>query len=141
MEERTMLDLGQRLRERSIDLAKQIHQLSKSPGTEDYGLTEEMRRCSIILASQAAESASCAKRSERLSHLNLARRSLFELDIQARVAIKLRVLDAPERLIEEIASIDSLIARQMQLLREQRSRDLPHGLPNPIETAAQANHS
>jgi four helix bundle protein len=136
-----MHDLGQRLRERSIDLAKQIHQLSKSPGTEDYGLTEEMRRRSIILASQAAESASCAKRSERLSHLNLARRSLFELDIQARVAIKLQVLDAPKHLIEEIAFIDSLIARQMQLLREQRSRDLPRHLPSPTEKTAPATES
>jgi four helix bundle protein len=121
-----MQDLGPTLRERSIELAKQIHQLSKTPGTDDYGLTEEMRRCSIILASQVAESGSRAKRSERLDHLNLARRSLFELDIQARVAIKLQVIDAPDRLIENIVSFDALIASQMQRLREQRSRDAPH---------------
>lgn len=129
------------LRERSIDLAKQVHEITKVAGTDDYGLIDELRRCSIILASQIAESESRVKRSERLSHLNLARRSLFELDIQARIGMKLAVLDTREHLIHNIAAIDTMIATRMQRLREQRSRDLPPVRPAVASAPARATSS
>lgn len=75
----------------SVNLATEIYQLTNSyPGNEIYGLTSQLRRCSISISSNIAEGAGRYGKKEFQHFLNIAYGSLFELETQLIISKNLK---------------------------------------------------
>jgi four helix bundle protein len=98
--------------QKAIDLTVCVYKLSQSfPKNELYGLTSQMRRASVSVASNIAEGRGRLNPGEFRQFLGLAQGSLFELRTQLLVATKLN-----------FASGDSL--KEADLLGEEVSKML-----------------
>ena len=76
--------------QKAIDLSVGIYELTKEfPKNELYGLTSQMRRTSISVASNIAEGRGRLNAAEFRQFLGLAQGSLFELRTQILIARKL----------------------------------------------------
>lgn len=77
----------------AIDLAELVYKVTKEfPREEVYGLTSQMRRASVSVASNIAEGNGRQTRGEYLQFLGNARGSLAELYTQATIAARLDLL-------------------------------------------------
>lgn len=77
----------------SIELSKQIYKITENfPKTEIYGLSNQLRRASVSIASNIAEG--CARRStiEKKRFLEISRASLVEIDTQLIIGKELHYL-------------------------------------------------
>jgi four helix bundle protein len=75
---------------KSIELVQKIYELTKSfPKSEDYALTNQMRRASISIPSNISEGAARQTKKEFIQFLHMAQGSLSELDTHPEVAIRL----------------------------------------------------
>jgi four helix bundle protein len=82
--------------QRAIDLTTTVYQLTKVfPKEESFGLTSQMRRASVSVASNIAEGRGRLGPSEFRHFLGLAQGSLFELKTQLVVAERLGLLEIP----------------------------------------------
>ena len=87
---------------RAIDLSVEVYRITeKLPDAEKYGLTSQMRRAAVSVASNIAEGAARGTISLYLLSLNVARASLAELDTQLEIC----------RRLEFVTAIDSEILR------------------------------
>ena len=78
---------------KSIELVRTIYLTTKCfPREEIYGLTCQMRRAAISVASNIAEGQGRDSTSEFLHHLSYAHGSLIELETQIRIAAMLGFL-------------------------------------------------
>jgi four helix bundle protein len=67
----------------SVELATDIYQLTNSyPNNEIYGLTSQIRRCSVSVSSNIAEGAGRSGKNEFRQYLHIAYGSSFELETQ-----------------------------------------------------------
>ena len=64
------------------------------PRTEDYGMTSQLRRASVSVASNIAEGWGRNSRKDYLRFLHVARGSLFEVATQVEIARRVGLLDA-----------------------------------------------
>jgi four helix bundle protein len=97
--------------QKSLELAEVVYTATKSfPKEEIYGLTIQMRRAAVSVASNIAEGHSRQTRGEFLQFLGMSRGSLAELQTQAILAARLDLLapSAEKSLMELIASIGRL---------------------------------
>ena len=79
--------------QRAIHLAKEAYALSESfPAAERFGLTSQMRRSVVSVASNIAEGASRGTKREFIQFLNIARGSLAELETQITIAVELGLI-------------------------------------------------
>lgn len=77
----------------SISLTSTIYQMTSSyPKSEKYGLSSQMRRSAVSIASNIAEGASRSSRKERKRFYEIARSSLVELDTQIEISAKLNLV-------------------------------------------------
>jgi four helix bundle protein len=97
--------------QKAIDLSVGIYELTKEfPKNELYGLTSQMRRASISVASNIAEGRGRLNAAEFRQFLGLAQGSLFELRTQLLIANKLGFalgdsLNNADLLSEEVAKM------------------------------------
>jgi len=94
--------------QRAMSLAEQVYAVTKNfPKEEIYGLTSQMRRASVSIASNIAEGHGRQSRGEFLQSLGHARGSLAELHTQVTLASRLKLIsqDDQQRLDELIASV------------------------------------
>jgi four helix bundle protein len=76
--------------QRAIELTVVIYRLTRSfPKDELYGLTSQMRRASVSIASNIAEGRGRLNPAEFRQFLGIAQGSIFELKTQLTVARKL----------------------------------------------------
>ena len=115
--------------QRAIELTVAIYQLTQEfPKEEIYGLTSQMRRASVSIASNIAEGRGRLSPLESRQFLGLAQGSLFELRTQLIVAKRLGLAGSPESCIadslsEEISKmLISLINKLRIKKRSQISR-------------------
>lgn len=74
----------------AMGLVTSIYKISSSfPGTEQYGLTSQIRRAAISVPSNIAEGLTRASRKERLHFMHIARASISEIDTQLEIAERL----------------------------------------------------
>ena len=78
----------------SIDLVTDIYRVTKSfPSTEQYGLTSQIRRCSVSVPSNIAEGAGRHYDKEYIQFLYISLGSLSELETQLIIACNLSYVD------------------------------------------------
>jgi four helix bundle protein len=89
------------------------------PRAETYGLTSQIRRAAVSVASNIAEGQGRLTRGEFLHFLGQARGSLLELDTQLEIALELNYLDAGEeqKLALEVYQVLGLLNRLIESLR------------------------
>lgn len=78
---------------KSLLLIKEIYKLTdKLPKEENYGLTIQMRRAVVSVASNLSEGASRTSGKERKRFYEISRSSLVELDTQMEITLLLNYL-------------------------------------------------
>ncbi len=97
--------------QRAIELTICVYKLTQSfPGNELYGLTSQMRRASVSVASNIAEGRGRLNHAEFRQFLGIAQGSTYELQTQLLVAKRLGIghreaLDAAETLGNEVSKM------------------------------------
>jgi len=107
--------------QRSIELCNAIYQLSSSfPKEEIYGITNQMRRCSVSIPSNIAEGFGRSNRSY-INFLHISRGSLYELDTQVTLVKKLNLTSNEESISfveQEISEIGKMINSFINTLKQ-----------------------
>ncbi|XOV92298.1 MAG: four helix bundle protein [Bacteroidota bacterium] len=97
----------------SIQLTSQIYELTRSfPDDEKFGLTNQIRRATISIASNIAEGASRSSTKDFSRFLEIAQGSSFEVDTQLLIAKNLSLITESDfnTLSEKISSIGKQIS-------------------------------
>jgi len=98
--------------QKSRKLVKQIYILSKAfPKSEIYGLTSQIRRCSVSVPSNIAEGFQRHSKKEYLQFLYISYGSLAELETQLVLARDLNYLTLKETelILENVVTIQKMI--------------------------------
>jgi len=98
--------------QKAMTLAQQIYQETRAfPKEETYGITSQMRRAAVSVASNIAEGQARNTRGEFVQFLGQARGSLAELETQTILSARLGLLSKePERtLMEQLAEVGRLL--------------------------------
>lgn len=111
--------------QKSVSLVEVVYNFTSSfPKEEIYGLTSQMRRASISIASNIAEGSSRKTTKEFIRFLSIANGSLMELETQLIIAEKLQMLSknncglAIEKIDEISRMINSLINSLLRRVEE-----------------------
>jgi four helix bundle protein len=99
----------------------QIYQATEQfPRTETYGLTSQIRRAAVSVASNIAEGQGRLTLGEFLHFLGQARGSLLELETQLAIAVDLNYLkpDVHEKMDHEAYQVLGLLNRLIESLRK-----------------------
>lgn len=69
-------------------LVNAVYQISKTfPNEETYGLTSQIRRCSVSIPSNIAEGCGRRTSADTIQFLHISRGSLYELETQSFIAL------------------------------------------------------
>jgi four helix bundle protein len=108
--------------QKSVTLASKVYIASSElPADERYGLTRQIRRAAVSVASNIAEGAARGRRAEFIHFLNIARSSLTELETQIFIATKLNMLSSQHALEADIQEVGRMLTALIRRLNEQRS--------------------
>ena len=103
----------------AMRLAREIYRMSAAfPDGERFGLTAQIRRSAVSVASNIAEGAGRGGRVEYARHLRIARGSLMELDTQLWIARDLtfvRNIEPLQAIVQRLAAmLNALIKRKTE---------------------------
>jgi four helix bundle protein len=99
--------------QKAIFLAEQIYIVTKTfPKDEIYGMTSQMRRCAVSIASNIAEGCARNNPKEFIQFLGIASGSAAELKTQLIISERIGLLDknAFDNLLTEATSIERMLA-------------------------------
>lgn len=95
---------------RSIDFVIEIYKLTeKFPKSELYGLTNQMRRAAVSIASNLAEGAGRNSKKEFKQFLSISQGSIAELETQLIISEKLGFCSGIDDLFSELDEISKMI--------------------------------
>jgi len=98
--------------QKAIILVKEIYLLTKKlPDEEKFGLTSQMRRCSVSIASNIAEGWGRNSTKSYIQFLRITRGSLLELETQVIICKELTYISN-----ENYNRINNLIAEESKML-------------------------
>ena len=121
----------------AMDLVEQVYRITQSfPREEMYGLTSQVRRAAVSIASNIAEGHSREHLREYLQHLSMARSSLAEVETHLEIAGRLGYLGSDE-VARLIGRVDSL-GRQMYALRNSLAARSSIPIPDRLPTRPRA---
>ena len=103
-----------------MDLSFSVYKMTGAfPPCELYGLSSQMRRAAVSMASNIAEGAGRGSDAEFSHFLDIARGSSFELETQLIIASQLEYLDKEKTEImkNEIVEIQKMITGLKQTLK------------------------
>lgn len=106
--------------QQAMDLVEMVYRLTaKLPNEERYGLTSQMRRCAVSVASNIAEGQGRNSRGEFVQFLGNARGSIEELRTQMLIAQRLRFVLDPEveAALKQLERVAKLVNGLMQAMR------------------------
>ncbi len=110
--------------QKAMSLAERIYSSTEGlPRSETYGLTSQMRRASLSIASNIAEGKAVGGRAY-LRHLRIALGSEAELQTQIELAVRLKLLvrNDADRLLSETSEVGRMLSSLLRSLLSQ-SRD------------------
>ena len=82
-----------------MELVPIVYQVtSKFPSHEIYGLTSQIRRCTVSIPSNIAEGAARHTNKKLINFLHIAQGSLSELDTQLDISLRLEYLSSDDRI-------------------------------------------
>ncbi len=96
---------------KAIDLASEVYRATLNfPSEEKFGLTSQIRRCSVSIASNIAEGAGRNTNGEFRQFLGIANGSCYELQTQLILSNKLKLIDneITNKLLSEIEEIQKM---------------------------------
>jgi len=80
--------------QKAMDLTKKVYQLTKTfPKDEMYGLTSQIRRCSVSVPSNIAEGRGRNSNKEFVRFLYIALGSIYELQTQLELALSFNYIE------------------------------------------------
>jgi four helix bundle protein len=96
--------------QRAIDFVTTIYKLTERfPKEEMFGLTSQMRRAAVSIASNIAEGAARGSKAEFRKFLAIAQGSIAELETQILISHKLGFCTEHESLLSELDEISRMI--------------------------------
>jgi four helix bundle protein len=126
--------------QKSVDLTERVYDIVKHfPACERYGLSSQMTRAAISVASNIAEGNASSHRAQYIRYLGVARGSLFELATQVEIATRLAYIPATRaaRVFTDVEAISRMLRRLQARLREgAHPRPLPSSLRRPQAAAS-----
>lgn len=105
--------------QKSVDLAVRIYEITKVfPKEEVYGLTSQLRRSSVSIASNIAEGAGRNSKKDFNNFLGIANGSSCELETQMIIAQRINLVDhsvhdSIQQQIEEIQKMNWSLKRSL----------------------------
>ena len=99
---------------RSRKLTKRIYQITQAfPSEEKFGLTSQIRRCSVSVPSNIAEGCGRGTSPQLVHFLNISIGSLCELETQVYLSFDLEYLtqNTSKELVDEITAIRKMTTR------------------------------
>lgn len=102
-----------------MDIAEAVYKLSADfPKSEIYGLTSQMRRAIISVSSNIAEGCGRQTKEQFSYFLNIAQGSLFEVETQLLLAIRLGFIQIDiQPVFEQIVSVQKMNYNLMKNLK------------------------
>ncbi|HLS80399.1 MAG TPA: four helix bundle protein [Steroidobacter sp.] len=96
--------------QKSVVLASKVYALTRAlPSEERFGLTQQLRRAAVSIASNIAEGSARKNRGEFIQFLHIARGSLAELETQMMIALDQKLLECGESPLCDIAETGRLL--------------------------------
>ena len=96
--------------QKSVALAGAVYAATRRlPSEERLGLTRQLRRASVSIASNIARGSARASRAELCQFLHIARGSLSELETQMMIAVNQGFISATESPFAEISEVGRLL--------------------------------
>ena len=105
---------------KSVDLVSKVYHITENfPRSEQFGITIQMRRSALSVASNIAEGAARQTKKEFTQFLHMAQGSLSELDTQFEISEKLGYLKKEniEELFQTANEIDKMISGLIKSLK------------------------
>jgi four helix bundle protein len=105
-----------RVWQKAIDLVEEIYlRTQKFPREETYGLTSQIRRAVVSIASKIAEGHTREHIKEYLHHLSMAQASLAEVETQLEIAARLKYI--PRAQLSALLDESGALGKQLYALR------------------------
>jgi four helix bundle protein len=103
----------------AMDIAEAVYKLSADfPKTEIYGLVSQMRRAAVSVSSNISEGCGRQTNAQFSYFLNIAQGSLFELETQLLLAIRLGFIQIDiQPVFDNIISVQKMNYHLMQNLK------------------------
>lgn len=100
-------------------LVTEIYELTKTlPEDERFGLTSQMRRCSVSIPSNIAEGWGRLSRKNYIQFLRVSRGSLYELETQLLITKELNYINDSESVENLIIEISKMLNSLIKKLEE-----------------------
>lgn len=113
--------------QKSITLVKLVYQQTDSfPSDERFGLTNQMRRCSVSIPSNIAEGFGRGSDKELTQFLRISLGSSSELDTQLILSKELHYMD--EKRYNELSALNEEVAKMLSSLIYRRVNGLDSNL-------------
>jgi four helix bundle protein len=107
--------------QRGVDLVELIYRITeKLPTKEKFGLISQMQRAAVSIPSNIAEGYGRQSAGSYAQFLSVARGSLFELETQIELCIRLKYIQKtePEKLLIEITEISKMLTSLISKMKE-----------------------
>jgi len=104
----------------SIAVAREIYQLVLLfPTDERYGLSSQMKRCAVSIASNIAEGSSRQSPKEFIHFLSISRGSVSELETQLTIAVEVGLVqqEQTENLLDALDKVGRSLNKLQSSLR------------------------
>ncbi|MBN2613954.1 MAG: four helix bundle protein [Bacteroidales bacterium] len=106
------------IRQKGIEIVKETYQLARElPGTEKFGIINQITRASVSIPSNIAEGCSRNSSKENIRFSEIALGSTFELETQFIIIKELSLID-PDALINIFQMIDEEQKMIMGFIKE-----------------------
>jgi four helix bundle protein len=107
----------------SMRLAREVYRLSAHfPDSERFGLTSQIRRAAVSIASNIAEGAGRGSKIEYARYLRISRGSLMELDTQLWIARDLGWVSDIHEMQENIQRLAAMLSALINIKSKENSK-------------------